>query len=112
MHTRTGSGHGIPRSGASADASIERRTVWETGRVSDGDANTLDHRSAHSPKQTPEEPPKDNFIAGPQTGTTRSEPSAPASAGAGGRLQEHGSRPASECPAQPPSRCGGESPRD
>ena len=48
---------------------------------------------------------------GPQTGTTRSEPSAPAWAGAGGRHNEPGSRPASTLPAQLPSKGWGDSPR-
>ena len=43
----------------------------------------------------------------PRTGTTRSEPSTPAAAGAKGRHNEPGSRPASTCPAQPPSKTGG-----
>ena len=68
------------------------------------------HRSARSPRPTPEGPARDNLIAGPRTGTTRSEPSAPASAGASGRHNEPGSRPASACPAQPPSKAGGASP--
>ena len=70
------------------------------------------HRSARSPRPTPEGPARDNPIAGPRTGTTRSEPSAPASAGASGRHNEPGSRPASACPAQPPSKAGNASPRD
>ena len=69
------------------------------------------HRSARSPGPTPEGPARDTLIAGPRTGTTRSEPSAPASAGASARHNEPGSRPASACPAQPPSRAGGASPR-
>ena len=69
------------------------------------------HRSAHSPKPTPEGPASDNPIAGPRTGTTRSEPSAPALAGASGRHNDPGSQPASACPAQPPSKAGGASPR-
>ena len=69
------------------------------------------HRSARSPRPTPEGPARDNPIAGPGTGTTRSEPSAPASAGASGRHNEPGSWPASACPAQPPSKAGGASPR-
>ena len=68
-------------------------------------------RSARSPRPTPEGPARDNPIAGPRAGTTRSEPSAPASAGASGRHNEPGSRPASACPAQPPSKAGGASPR-
>ena len=68
------------------------------------------HRSARSPKPTPEGPARDNPIAEPRTGTTRSDPSAPASAGASGRHKEPGSRPASACPAQPPSKAGGTSP--
>ena len=69
-------------------------------------------RSASSPRLTPEGPARDNPIAGPQTGTTRSAPSAPALAGASGRHNEPGSRPASACPAQPPSKSGGKSPQD
>ena len=69
------------------------------------------NHSACSPRPTPEGPSRDNPITGPGTGTTRSEPSAPASAGASGRHNESGSRPASACPAQPPSKAGGTSPR-
>ena len=69
------------------------------------------HRSACSPRPTPEGPARDNPIAGPRTGTTQREPSAPASAEASGRHNEPGSRPASACPAQPPSKAGGASPR-
>ena len=68
-------------------------------------------RSARSPRPTPARPARDNPIAGPRTGTTQSEPGAPASAGASGRHNEHGSRPAIACPTQPPSRAGGASPR-
>ena len=60
------------------------------------------HRSARSPGPTPEGPARDNPIAGPRMGTTRSEPSAPASAGASGRHKEPVSQLASACPAQPP----------
>ena len=69
------------------------------------------HCSARSPRPTPEGPARDNPIAGPRTGTTRSELNAPASAGASGRHNGPGSRPASACPAQPPSKAGGASPR-
>ena len=69
------------------------------------------HRSARSPRRTPEEHARDNPIAGPQTGTTRSAPSVPASVGVSGRHNEPGSRPACACPAQPPSKAGGEGPR-
>ena len=69
------------------------------------------HRSARSPRTAPEGPARDNPIAGPRTGTTRSEPIVPASAGASGRHNEPGSRQASACPAQPPSKAGGPSPR-
>ena len=68
------------------------------------------HRSARSPRPKPEGPARNNSIAGPRTGTTRSEPSAPASAEASGRHNEPGSRPASAGPAQPPSKAGGASP--
>ena len=70
------------------------------------------HRSARSPRPTLEGPARDNPIAGPRTGTTRSEPSAPALAGASGRHNEPCSRPASACPPHPPSKAGGPSPRD
>ena len=69
------------------------------------------HRSARSPRTTLEGPARENPIAGPRTGTKRSEPSAPPSAGASGRHNEPGSLPASACPAQPPSKAGGASPR-
>ena len=68
------------------------------------------HRSARGPRPTPEGPARDNPIAGPRTGTTRSEPSATASAGASGRHNEPFSWPASACPAQAPSKAGGASP--
>ena len=70
-----------------------------------------DHRRARSPRPTPEGTARDNAIAGPRTGVTRSEPSAPPSAEASGRHNEPGSRPASTCPAQPSSKAGGASPR-
>ena len=70
-----------------------------------------EHRSARSPRPTPQGPARDSPVAGPRTGTMRSEPSAPASAGAGDRHNEPGSRPASACPTQPPSKAGGASPR-
>ena len=53
------------------------------------------HRSARSPRTRPDGPATDNPIAGPRTGTMRSEPSAPSST----------------CPAQPPSKSAGDSPR-
>ena len=65
------------------------------------------HRSARSHRPTLEGPARDNPIAGPRTGTMRSEPTAAASAAARGRHKEPGSRPASTCPAQPPSESGG-----
>ena len=65
------------------------------------------NRSVRSPRPKPEGPARDHPIAGPQTGTKRSEPSALASAGASGRHKELGSRPASTCPAQPPSKARG-----
>ena len=86
------------------------------GRYGKPDASVIgsthaNERSARSPRPTPEGPARDNRIAGPRTGTPQREPSAPASAGASGRHNEPGSRPASACPAQPPSRAGGASPR-
>ena len=82
-------------------AKIPRRAPWM------GMTTHANHRSASSPRPTPEGPTRDNPIAGPRTGTTRSEPSAPASAGASSRHNEPGSRLASACPAQPPSKAGG-----
>ena len=69
------------------------------------------HRSARSPGPKREGPARREPIAGPRRGTTRSKSSAPASAGASGRQNEPGSLPAFACPAQPPSRAGGASPR-
>ena len=68
------------------------------------------HRSARSPRPTPEGPARDNPIKGPRTGTTRSELSAPPAAGASGTHKEPRSRPASACPTQPPSKAEGASP--
>ena len=68
-------------------------------------------RRARSPRPAPEGPARDNPIAGPRTGTTRSEPSVPASAGASVRHNEPGLRQASACPAQPSSKAGGAGPR-
>ena len=96
--------------GAPAESLVERRAVRETGRVSDR-VHTRQHRSAHSRRPTPEGPARDIPIAGPRTGKPQSELSAPASAGASGRHNEPGSRPASACPAQQPSKAGGTSPR-
>ena len=96
--------------GAPAESPIERRTVRETGRVSD-QVHTRQPPQRTQPKFGAGGPRRDNPIAGPRTGTTRSEPSVPASAGASGRHHEPGSRPASACPAQPPSKAGGPSPR-
>ena len=53
----------------------------------------------------------DNPIARPGKGTTRSEPSALASVGGSSRHNEPGSRQASTCLAQPPSKAAGDSPR-
>ena len=70
------------------------------------------YRSARSPRTTLEEPARDNPIAKPRTGTTRSERRAPALAGPSSRHKEPGSWPAWTCPAQPPSKSGGASPWD
>ena len=82
--------------------------LWNDERHGKPHAN---HRSARSQRRTPEGPARDNAIPGPRTGTTRGAPRAPASAGASGRHHEPGSRPASMCPTQPPSKFGGKSPR-
>ena len=73
-------------------------------------STNANHRSASTPRPTPEGPARDNPVAGPRTGTTRSEPSAPALARASGRHNEPHPRPASACPAQPPSKAGGANP--
>ena len=70
------------------------------------------HRSARSPRATPEGPARDNPIAGLRTGTTRSEPTAAAWAAPMGRHIEPGSRPTSRCPGQPPSKSRRASYRD
>ena len=92
--------------GALAESPVERRTVRETSVTGSTHAT---HRSARSPRPAPEGPARDNPIAGPRTGTTRSEPSVPASAGSSSRHIEPASGPASACPAQPPSKAGGPS---
>ena len=86
------------------------------GRYGKADASVTgcthaNQRSARSPRETPKGPARDNLIAGPPTGTTRSEPSTLASARASGRHNEPGSQPAAACPAQPPSKSGSKSPR-
>ena len=96
---------------APAESPVERRTVQEKPDASVTGSTHTNHRSARSTRPTPEGPTRDNPIAGFRTGTTRSEPSAPASAGASCRHKEPGSEPASACPAQPPSRAEGARPR-
>ena len=91
---------------ALVESPVERRTVPETGCVSD-----RVHTRETTARPKLEGPARDNPIAGPRTGTTRSETSAPFLAGANGRHNEPGSRPASACPVQPPSKAGGDSPR-
>ena len=84
----------------------------QDGRYGKPDASVTGSTHAKPPQRTePEGPARDNPIAGPRTGTTRSAPSALASAGASGRHNEPSSRPASTCPVQPPSKAGGDSPR-
>ena len=87
----------------------------EDGRYGKPDASVTGsthakHRSARSPRERPGGPARGNPITEPRTGTTGSEPSAPALAGASGRHNEPGCQPASACPAQPPSKAGGASP--
>ena len=122
-HTRTGPGCGVLRP-AGGGVGVHTKQPQCTGQVprrtTDGtekpDASVTgsthaNHGSARSPRPTPEGPARDNPIAGPRTGTTRREPSAAASAWASGRHNEPGSWPASACPAQPPSKARGASPR-
>ena len=87
-----------------------QRTVRETGRVTDR-VPTRQTTAAHAAqKPKPEGPTRDKPIVGPRTGTTRSEPSAHATAGVSSRQHEPGFWPASTCPAQPPSKAGGRAP--
>ena len=121
-HKRTGPGRGPFRPARGGDGvcmkqprctirvPVERQTIRETGRVSDRLPTNANHRSARSPRPMPQRPAGDHPDAGSRTGTMRTKPSAPASAGASGRHKEPGSRPASTCPAQPPSKSGGKSP--
>ena len=92
---------------APIESPVEQRTVRETGRVSDR-VHTRKPPQRTQPTPALEGPARDNRIAGPRTGTMRSETSAPVSAGASGRHNEPGSRPASAGPAQPPSKPGAE----
>ena len=122
-HARTGPGRGVLRPARGGEgvhtktAPVHRRSPpLNDGRYGKPDASVTgsthaNHRSARSPRPTPEEPARDKPIAGPRTGTTRCEPSAPASAWASGRHNEPGSRLDSACPEQPPSKAGGASPR-
>ena len=96
--------------GAPAESPVERRAVRETGRVSD---------RVHTRQTPPRTQPKTDAGGTRQGQPHRGAPngydaeraSAPASAGASGRHNEPGSRPASACPAQPPSKSGGASSR-
>ena len=88
----------------------------------DGENRKLDSsviRSTHAELPQRKQPPTDTGGTrqgqphrGAKTGTTRSEPSVPASAGASGRHSEPVSQQVSTCPAQPPSKAGGNSCRD
>ena len=122
-HTRAGPGRGVlrPESGGvgvhTKQAPVQRPSPPSNdGRYGRRDASVTasthaNNRSAGSLRPKPEGPARYNRIAGPRTGTTRSEPSALASAGPSGRHKEPGSRPASTCPVQPPNKAGGDSPR-
>ena len=95
--------------GAAAESPVERQTVQETGRVSDR-VHTHQTTAAHAAQdRSRRDPPGTALSRDPRTGTTRSAPSALASAGVSGRHKEPGSRPASTCCAQPPSKAGGDS---
>ena len=95
--------------GEPAESPAERWAVRETGRVSDR-VHTRKLPQRTHPKPDAGGTARENPIPAPRTGTTRSEPSAPASAGASGRHKEPVSQPASTCPAQPRSKSGGASP--
>ena len=94
----------------SPESPVERRTVRETGRVSDR-VHTRTPPRRTQPRTDARGIRQGQPHRGPRAGTTRSEPSAPASAGASGRHNEPGSRPAFARPAQQPSKAGGASPR-
>ena len=76
--------------GELAESPVQPRTVRETGRVSDR-VYTRQHGSTRSPRPKPEGPTRDDPIPKPRTGTTQSEPSAPALAGVSSTHNEPGS---------------------
>ena len=97
--------------GAPAESPVERWAVRETGRVSD-QVHTRQPPQRTEPKTDAGGTRQGQPHRGAPNGYDRSEPRSPASAGASGRYKEPGSRPASTCPAQPPRKSGGASPRD
>ena len=96
--------------GAPAESPVERRTVWETGRVSDR-VHTRQPPQRTQPKTGAGGTRQGQPHRGAPNGYNAERAQHPASAGASGRHNEPGSRPASACPAQPPSKAGGASPR-
>ena len=70
------------------------------------------NRSARSPRPTPVDPQGTIPSRGPERVRRGASPAPLARKGASGRHNEPGSRPASTCPAQPPGKTGGASPRD
>ena len=93
--------------GAPAESPIEQRTVRETERVSD-QVHTRQPPQRTQPKTDRRDPPGTTPSRGPERVRRGASP-APFLGGARGRYNEPGSRPASACPAQPPSKAGGAS---
>ena len=96
--------------GAPAQSPVERQTVRETGRVSNR-VHTRQPPKRTQPKTNAGRTRQGQPHRGAPKGYDAEEPSAPASAGASGRHNEPGSRQASACPAQPPTKAVGASPR-
>ena len=96
-HTRTGLGRDVLRPTAG------KKDATVTG------STHANHHSARSTRPTLQGLARENPIMGPRMGTMQSQPSAPFLARASGRHNEPRPRPASACPAQPPSKAGGAS---
>ena len=92
---------------ATADNPVRRRTVRETGRVTD----RVHMRKTTAPHTAQDRKCKDPQGKMPQQGPKRvqhgASPAPSPRGGASGRHHEPGSWPASTCPAQPPSKTGG-----
>ena len=96
--------------GAPAESSVEQRTVRETKRGSDR-VNTRKPPQCTQPNTNTGGTRQGQPDRGAPKGYDTVRAQRPCLGGASGRHKKPGSRPASACPAQPPSKAGGASPR-